>query len=618
MAIKTALNRIEREIGIKRCLVLDGNVKDLFMNEHKEMKNLQDLLIGMLEKSGYSTVVWNQVDGIRGDTSHLIFVESQDSSDTSNAGDTEEYDTGDDTIIASDNNVPESTWTGVTDLLAFMNILQRNMGSNRRMAFIVDWADYVFSTDEQADGNDKKCMALLGKAIADKPMLPTTDPSENIVIIIANQLKSIPISFYSKNSDVSCINISRPDRQERKELFERYRNYFNHSGSNDNEEKFIDMMDDFSNRDMVQMAMMSQKFHNDKNLTFEKLYLLFKYGEKENPWENLNMNEVRNITETLSKRVIGQEQAIEKVRNLVVKAYMGISGIHKKSSSSAPKGILFFVGPTGVGKTELSKALADFLFGDENACIRFDMSEYSGENSDQKLIGAPPGYVGYEAGGALTNAVREKPFSVILFDEIEKAAEKNSRILDIFLQILEDGRLTDGKGQTVYFSESVIIFTSNLGASVVKPNDEHGNPKSNESVAADFFKEVKNFFDNKIGRPEILGRIGYSNIVPFNFIRSTEFQGKIAKSKLSGIKERIKEKFNLDLQFEDEAKFISYLNKGADVAKGGRDVLNAINDRLLNDLADYMFDKKELNQLQFAEGIVVSLTEHDKLHFEMI
>ena len=133
------------------------------------------------------------------------------------------------------------------------------------------------------------------------------------------------------------------------------------------------------------------------------------------------------------------------------------SAVHE---GGRPRGVAFLAGPTGVGKTELAKSVTQLLFGDESAYIRFDMSEFSAEHSDQRLIGAPPGYVGYDAGGELTNAVREKPFSVVLFDEIEKA---HPRILDKFLQILDDGVLTSGRGDRVYFSESIIIFTSNLG-----------------------------------------------------------------------------------------------------------------------------------------------------------
>ncbi len=182
----------------------------------------------------------------------------------------------------------------------------------------------------------------------------------------------------------------------------------------------------------------------------------YKFGERNDPWEQLNKERLETASDELSKGVIGQESAIEAVTTMLSSARVGLSMSTKAGRSGKPKGVFFFVGSTGVGKTELAKAMTKLVFGNEEAFARFDMSEYREENADQKLIGAPPGFVGYESGGQLTNRVIEQPYSILLFDEIEKA---NPKILDKFLQILEDGRLTDSKGQTAYFNQTAIIFT---------------------------------------------------------------------------------------------------------------------------------------------------------------
>ena len=583
MALEIGFKRIKREVGIKRCVIIDGNVGDVYLDDKNQIVDLKKYLTEMLEDLKYDDIVyWDRVSGIEGDISSLKITEEKEVEGEEYSLDDE--DENQNTTISNGNfKEPSEIFN-----LVFKNLTNKN----RKTVFILNWSDYLFSNGGQHDNEERQNLTLLGKSIKDKKVnYLSTDVNESTIILITNKLSNFPLSFYQANPEVSTITLSKPDRLERRRLLEKIEAGFelkfnpgetllNSSRTNE----YIDVLEDFTNREIIQMAKLSRK---EEKLTFDKLYLLFKYGEKDNPWEKLAYEDVKNIKKKLSERVVGQDEAIEKIEKTVVKAYMGLTGLHKTSSRSMPKGVFFFVGPTGVGKTELSKALAKFLFGDEQACIRFDMSEYAQENSDQKLIGAPPGYVGYEQGGQLTNAIKEKPFSVILFDEIEKAAKPNPRILDIFLQILEDGRLTDSKGETVYFSESIIIFTSNLGASEVKPSD------NKEETAEEFIKIVKNYFDNEIKRPEILGRIGYSNIVPFNFILDDEFAIQIAKSKLNPIKRGIQEKYRLDLEFESELNFIKYILKRVDKSKGGRDILNAINDILLDELSMFLFNNKQ-------------------------
>lgn len=603
MSIGNALGRIRREAGIKKCLIVEGNVSDVYLVGRKLM-GIRDCLHKCLEDCGYTDIVtWDRVSGLSGDVRGLTLV---DDGDGGQSQDGDDYDLG-------DVQMPSQDATGQAkepeQMFAVVNRTMSREGDDT--AFILDWSEYLFSTGGQLDPMDREQLTLLGKSLRESLPRYRSDDRGSVVVIIAGKASMLPLSFYSGNPEVSVITLTRPDMEERRDMLRKISPGFLLKETDDivdspKFEDYVDMLNDFTDREIIQMANMSR---TEGPLTFEKLYYLFKYGEKENPWEKLNPDKVRGMKKFLRDRVIGQDQAIDHVYNTIIKAFMGITGIHKASSKSMPKGVFFFVGPTGVGKTELSKALAKFLFGDESACIRFDMSEYSQPNSDQKLIGAPPGYVGFEEGGQLTNAIREKPFSVVLFDEIEKAAKPNPRILDIFLQILEDGRLTDNRGETTYFSDTVIIFTSNLGAAEV------ANSPDREKVASEFVRIVKDYFDNELKRPEILGRIGYENIVPFNFINDPEFAKNILRSKIRPVQDAVREKFGIELKIRNEQSFYEYILGGADVAKGGRSILNALDSRLLTDLAQYLF--LNYDDLPRFRGCTVYVSVKDgKLEFD--
>ena len=583
MSLQNSFNKIKRSAGIKKCVMIDGNVGDVYLDEKNKIVTLREFLEAMFKDMDYQDIVyWDRVEGATGAVDKLTLTDEVEvKGDSYDLDDEEEKD------------INPKTQQGLFKSPAeILNIVYKNViDKKRKVAFIINWSEYLFSTNGLSD-DERQNITLLGKALKDRKVdYLNLDYNESVVVIILNKASGMPLSFYQGNPEVEIVTLQKPDREERKQIIQKIEDSFEvklKTGTTsllDPENiECIDMLEDFTNREIIQLSRMSRK---EDKMTFDKLFYLFKYGEKENPWEKLEQSRVKNIKKELSERVIGQEEAIAKIEKTVVKAYMGLTGLHKTSSRSMPKGVFFFVGPTGVGKTELSKALAKFLFGDEQACIRFDMSEYAQENSDQKLIGAAPGYVGYEEGGQLTNAIKEHPFSVVLFDEIEKAAKPNPRILDIFLQILEDGRLTDSKGETVYFSDTIIVFTSNLGAKQVARSSEK------EAVAKEFIKIVKDYFDNELNRPELLGRIGYNNIVPFNFIQDKESQYKICKNKLKPVIRGIEEKYKLELEFEKEMEAIEYILSSVDLSKGGRDILNAINDRLLDPLAMFLFENKD-------------------------
>ncbi|HGG60267.1 MAG TPA: ATP-dependent Clp protease ATP-binding subunit, partial [Gammaproteobacteria bacterium] len=314
----------------------------------------------------------------------------------------------------------------------------------------------------------------------------------------------------------------------------------------------------------------------------------------------------------IGKRVKGQRKAISKVFDILKRISVGLTGAQSNAIGGRPRGVLFFAGPTGVGKTELAKSIAQIVFGDQNAYKRFDMSEFSEEHSGDRLIGAPPGYVGYNEGGELTNAIREQPFRVLLFDEIEKA---HNKILDKFLQILEDGRLTDGRGDTVYFSESLIIFTSNAGISrerrdgsveyLVSPED---------SLPPDEFERIimggiKDYFRKDLRRPELLNRFG-ENIVIFNFI-SPEVAREILTMMIDNVRRRVEDEHDLRLDIsEPVTRKLNNLCVADNLVNGGRGIGSRLEEVFINPLARLIFDQSpkpgdtlRLTQLDEKDGI---------------
>ena len=308
-------------------------------------------------------------------------------------------------------------------------------------------------------------------------------------------------------------------------------------------------------------------------------------------WTGIPVNKItqdeneklKHLEETLHKRVIGQNEAVEAVSKAIRRGRVGLKDPNR------PIGSFLFLGPTGVGKTELSKALAESLFGNESAMIRVDMSEYMEPHSVAKLIGSPPGYVGYDEGGQLTEKIRRKPYSVILFDEIEKA---HPDVMNMLLQILDDGRLTDAQGRTVNFKNTVIIMTSNVGARMITDknvlgfsNDskgKEGEEKEYEDIKKDVMGELKKEF-----RPEFINRI--DDIIVFHKLTKEDI-GQIIDIMLKQVEKRLSEQ-EYDIEFDKSVKEL-VAKKGIDTNYGARPLKRAIQSNVEDKLAEAILDGK--------------------------
>ncbi len=477
--------------------------------------------------------------------------------------------------------------------------------TNESAVIVMNFASRCIVSPDMMDQSEVDSFTrLLQASLVAKDLREEGVIRKNLLVFILNKVNDLPAWFYLANPNVKSISLSYPAKEERESLVkgQNFPGFFAADIYNEDmryyalhqdelvkiQDRFVALTEGFSFTEINGLRRLSKN---------ERLHLrdmadavdLYKYGIRENPWKKLDFAAIREGETRFRRRVKGQAHAIGKTLDVIKRAVTGLSGL-QGSSHNRPKGILFFAGPTGVGKTETAKTLAELLFGDESCCIRFDMSEYQQSHSDQKLLGAPPGYVGYEAGGQLTNAVKKNPFSILLFDEIEKA---HPSIMDKFLGILEDGRMTDGQGNTVYFSECVIIFTSNLGIYT-----DVGNGRLTANVTPDMPYEemarrvrgaIEDHFKTKLGRPEILNRIG-ENIVVFDYIRP-DVAREILAGQLARITAWLAEERKITLRFSETAEEELLALSLENLSNGGRGIGNLVEKYLLDPLARFLFDE---------------------------
>lgn len=493
---------------------------------------------------------------------------------------------------------------------------------------VMDFASrYIVSPSMMEQSEIDSFTVLLQASMEGKDVRTDNGILKNLVIMLVNKINDLPAWFYLDNPNVKTILLKTPSKEEREQLVkgDNFSSFFSSDIYRDEnpyfeehpeeldkiQDKFVGQTEGFTFTELNGLRRLSknQRIHM-KNMC--DVIDLYKFGIKENPWNSLDYQEMKNAHEDFRARVKGQDIAITKTLDVIKRAMTGMSGL-QSSSGTKPKGVLFFAGPTGTGKTETAKTLAEKLFGDERSCIRFDMSEYGQSHSDQKLLGAPPGYVGYESGGQLTNAVKNNPFSILLFDEIEKA---HPSILDKFLQILEDGRMTDGQGNTVYFSETIIIFTSNLGIYEMNSMGDRVQKvtydMTYEEVQKNVRKGIENYFKLQLGRPEILNRIG-ENIVVFDFIRP-DVAVQILQAQLNKIIKNLELEKNISITISETAMETLKEKALGNLDNGGRGVGNIVESLFINPLSRYLFDNElfadvslTINEIN-AESMPYSLT----------
>jgi energy-coupling factor transporter ATP-binding protein EcfA2 len=587
------LRDLLRFLPLKPQFVLSGNVRDLQLVELAPgtvtAQPLAGALANGLHQAGYArSLIYDPVSGFR--------VQSLPG-DGPRAGVE---------LLSQLQLQPGADGTAPASLELFAEVLQRAATqTGEPFAIIVDFAsrmvvrhDVLTQIEHQAF---TRALMLSHQARARPAGVPPR-PFFNTIIWIVDKEGDLPDWMLIGNHRVRHIPVPRPDHRMRHVLAATtLRSLDGYRGASsqaikDALDNFVDQTEGLILADLTAIGQLGRT----EGLSFAAIgeaVRRYKVGIAEDPWARIDRGKIRNGSAFIHERVKGQDHAIIRVLDIVKRA---VTGVGAPRRGNRPRGVAFLAGPTGVGKTELAKTLTSLLFGDESAYIRFDMSEFSAEHSDQRLIGAPPGYVGYDVGGELTNAIREKPFSVVLFDEIEKA---HPRILDKFLQILDDGVLTSGRGERVYFSEAFLVFTSNLGIYRLDPNGERVPNVAAEdaftTVESKVRSEIDRHFKVVLNRPELLNRIG-DNILVFDFIRP-EIADEIFAGMVDGVLTDIASSQNIQVKIDEAPLAQLRAQCLTDLSNGGRGIRNKVETHLVNPLARALFDK----DAQAGAGFVI-------------